>query len=144
MVTQSDLLLNHSLLFLFSFLVPFPLPRLLPPSASPSYGSTIHGLSALQTAFLVAFTQLIPEHQLQLFSGLIKIRVKRLPGVYLLVSNVLTLLVNQNPYIIIQFGFFSGWVYLRFVKVQEGSGGEFRGDRSETFAFTSWFPPIAQ
>ncbi|KAL7417415.1 eukaryotic integral membrane protein-domain-containing protein [Mrakia frigida] len=107
------------------------------------YGSTIHGLSALQTGFLVAFTQLIPEHQVQLFGGVIKARVKRLPGIYLLVSNVLTILIAQNPYIIIQFGFFTGWVYLRFVKIQEGAGGEFRGDRSETFAFTSWFPPIA-
>jgi len=69
---------------------------------------------------------------------------QRLPGIYLLISNVLTLVVAQNPYIIIQFGFFTGWVYLRFVKIQEGAGGEFRGDRSETFAFTSWFPPIAQ
>ena len=56
---------------------------------------------------------------------------------------MLTLVIAQNPYIIIQFGFFTAWVYLRFVKIQEGAGGEFRGDRSETFAFTSWFPPIA-
>ena len=70
--------------------------------------------------------------------------IQRLPGIYLLVSNVLTLVIAQNPYIIIQFGFFTAWVYLRFVKIQEGAGGEFRGDRSETFAFTSWFPPIAQ
>lgn len=107
-----------------------------------SYGPTIHGLSALQCGFLVAFTQLIPEHQVQLFSGALKARVKRLPGIYLLISNALTLLVAQNPYIIIQFGFFTAWVYLRFVKVQESAGGEFRGDRSETFAFTTWFPPV--
>lgn len=35
-----------------------------------------HGLMALQIAFLVAFTQLIPEHQVQIFGGIAKIRVK--------------------------------------------------------------------
>ncbi len=35
-----------------------------------------HGLQALQVGFLVAFTQLIPEHQVQVFGGLIKARVK--------------------------------------------------------------------
>jgi hypothetical protein len=33
-------------------------------------------MMALQTGFLVAFTQLIPEHQVQLFGGLAKLRVK--------------------------------------------------------------------
>lgn len=34
-----------------------------------------HGQMALQVAILVAFTQLIPEHQVQLF-GVLKARVK--------------------------------------------------------------------
>ena len=34
-----------------------------------------HGQMALQIAILVAFTQLIPEHQVQVF-GVIKARVK--------------------------------------------------------------------
>ena len=33
-------------------------------------------MMALQTGFLVAFTQIIPEHQVQLFGGLAKLRVK--------------------------------------------------------------------
>jgi hypothetical protein len=32
-----------------------------------------------------------------------------------------------------------GWWYLRFF--QPHGDGEFRGDRSETFAFIYWFPP---
>jgi hypothetical protein len=40
-----------------------------------SYGLPYHGLSGLQVGFLVAFTQLIPEHQIQVF-GIIKMRVK--------------------------------------------------------------------
>lgn len=39
------------------------------------YGLPYHGLTGLQVGFLVAFTQLIPEHQLQMF-GIIKMRVK--------------------------------------------------------------------
>lgn len=40
---------------------------------------------------------------------------------------------------LVQFGFFVAWVYLRFFKLSEN--GDFRGDRSETFAFQYWFPP---
>lgn len=39
------------------------------------YGMRYHGQMSLQIAILVAFTQLIPEHQVQLF-GVIKARVK--------------------------------------------------------------------
>lgn len=123
-----------------------------------SFGLPYHGQSGLQTGFLVAFTQLIPEHQIQVL-GVIKMRVKvgsavdrrvrcvvhpkltvqTLPGIYLLVSNVLVVLFGPSPYILVQFGFFVAWVYLRFFKLSEN--GEFRGDRSETFAFQYWFPP---
>ena len=46
----------------------------------------------------------------------------------------------------IQFGFFAAWVYLRFVKYQEGQAAAdgFRGDRSDAFAFHMWFPPPVQ
>lgn len=40
-----------------------------------SYGMKYHGQMALQIALLVAFTQLIPEHQVQVL-GVIKARVK--------------------------------------------------------------------
>jgi hypothetical protein len=40
-----------------------------------SYGAPIQGQTALQTGFLVAFTQLIPEHQVQVF-GKLRMRVK--------------------------------------------------------------------
>ncbi|KAM0789129.1 hypothetical protein ACM66B_003182 [Microbotryomycetes sp. NB124-2] len=106
------------------------------------YGMSYHGLMALQTGFLVAFTQLIPEHQVQMLGGLFKMRVKSLPMLYVTVSNVACLLGYQSPWILIQFGWLISWFYLRFIKINEG--GEFRGDRSETFSFASWFPPFAQ
>jgi hypothetical protein len=48
--------------------------------------------------------------------------------------------MGPSPFILIQFGFFVAWVYLRFFKLSDN--GEYRGDRSETFAFQYWFPPI--
>ncbi|WVR06162.1 hypothetical protein IAU60_003192 [Kwoniella sp. DSM 27419] len=92
------------------------------------YGLPYHGLSGLQVGFLVAFTQLIPEHQVQLLG-----KFKTLPGIHLLISNVLVILTGSSPYMLIQFGFFVAWAYLRFFKLSEN--GELRGDRSETFAF---------
>jgi len=108
------------------------------------YGMQYHGQMALQTAILVAFTQLIPEHQVQVF-GFLKARVKTLPMAYLTLSTVLCIVGFQCPWIIIQFGWFVGWIYLRFYKKNSGEsvgGVDTYGDRSETFSLTSWFPPF--
>ena len=51
-----------------------PLP-LITGSCSNRFGMQYHGQMALQISLLVAFTQLIPEHQVQVF-GVIKARVK--------------------------------------------------------------------
>ncbi|POW14682.1 hypothetical protein PSHT_07337 [Puccinia striiformis] len=106
-----------------------------------SYGSSYRGMMALHAGFLVAFTQLIPEHQVQLF-GVIKVRVKNLPMIYVGFSNVMCILGYQSPFILIQMGWLSSWYYLRFIRWNES--GEFRGDRSETFAFAMWFPSFIQ
>ncbi|KAG5647783.1 hypothetical protein DXG03_008506 [Asterophora parasitica] len=108
------------------------------------YGMRYHGQMALQTAILVAFTQIIPEHQVQVF-GFIKTRVKTLPMAYLTLSTVLCFVGFQCPWIIIQFGWFVGWIYLRFYKKNSGEsagGVDTYGDRSETFSLISWFPPF--
>ncbi|KAF5352652.1 hypothetical protein D9756_005977 [Leucocoprinus leucothites] len=108
------------------------------------YGMPYHGQMALQIALLVAFTQLIPEHQVQIL-GIIKARVKSLPMAYLTLSTVLCILGWQCPWIVIQFGWFVGWVYLRFYKKNPGEsvgGADSYGDRSETFSLVSWFPPF--
>jgi len=101
-----------------------------------------HGQMALQIAILVAFTQLIPEHQVQLM-GVVRVRVKVLPMAYLTLSTVLCFVGFQCPWIIIQFGWYVGWVYLRFYKKNpESFGADTYGDRSETFSLVSWFPPF--
>lgn len=91
---------------------------------------------ALQTAFLVAFTQLIPEHQVQILGGLLKLKVKSLPMLYVTFSNIMCLIGYQSPFILIQFGWLTSYVYLRLIK--DG------GDKSDTFSFAHWFPPFIQ
>ncbi|KIJ27384.1 hypothetical protein M422DRAFT_215866 [Sphaerobolus stellatus SS14] len=107
------------------------------------YGMEYHGQMALQTGVLVAFTQMIPEHQVQVF-GIIKMRVKRLPMAYVTFSTIMCFVGFQDPFIIIQFGWLVAWFYLRFYKRTGGeAGGPVEwGDRSETFAFIYWFPPF--
>ena len=106
---------------------------------SPSFGTQFHGLEALQTGFLVAFAQLIPQHQIQLFGSRIAVHVRDLPMLYVGFSNVMCLLGFMSPYLLIQFGWLVAWVYLRFYQLGEMG---VRGDRSDTFAFIHWFPPF--
>jgi hypothetical protein len=49
--------------------------RMLTKKKPNRYGQEFHGQMAIQTAVLVAFTQLIPEHQVQVM-GVLKARVK--------------------------------------------------------------------
>ncbi|SJL06197.1 uncharacterized protein ARMOST_09533 [Armillaria ostoyae] len=108
------------------------------------YGMEYHGQMSLQIALLVAFTQLIPEHQVQVM-GVLKTRVKNLPMAYLTLSTVMTIIGFQCPWIIIQFGWYVSWVYLRFYKKNTSDtvgGTDTYGDRSETFSLVSWFPPF--
>ncbi|PWZ02454.1 DUF1751-domain-containing protein [Testicularia cyperi] len=104
------------------------------------WGIQFHGLQALQTGFLVAFAQLIPEHQVQVLRGAVKLRVKDLPMLYVTVSNVACIIGFTSPWILIQFGWLFSWAYLRFFQVNEAG---YKGDRSEAFAFVHWFPPFA-
>ena len=65
---------------------------------------------------------------------------------YLNLSLILTMFGFQCPWIVIQFGWYVAWAYLRFYKRTSGDivGGDVYGDRSETFAFVNWFPPVLQ
>ena len=106
------------------------------------HGMAYFGQTPLHIAILVAFTQAIPEHQIQIFM-MFSARVKSLPMAYLTLSTVMTFLGYQSPWILIQFGWFVSWVYLRFYKKAHGDTvGVFYGDRSETFALVQWFPPF--
>ena len=72
---------------------------------------------------------------------------KTLPMAYVTFSTVMCIIGFQVPFIVIQFGWLVSYVWLRFYKKNTGevlSGGPAYGDRSETFAFVSWFPPFIQ
>jgi hypothetical protein len=68
--------------------------------------------------------------------------------IYNTFSVVMCILGYQSPYIIIQFGWLVSWAYLRFWKRTGGDiigqGPATWGDRSDTFAFVQWFPPLLQ
>ncbi|EFA77344.1 peptidase S16 [Heterostelium album PN500] len=120
--------------FLFTFLFMF--------SGNPMflYATNICGFSGIITAFTVALKQLIPEQEITfLFST---IRVKYLASISIAISVVLTLLGLSSghtlPFII--FGAYFGWFYLRFYQLKGGV----KGDRSESFAFSTFFPDPIQ
>ncbi|TEB06264.1 hypothetical protein FA13DRAFT_1750107, partial [Coprinellus micaceus] len=97
-----------------------------------------HGQTALQI--------LIPEHNVQLM-GVIRVRVKtvdlsfaRRPSHGLpYLSTVLCIVGFQNPWILIQFGWFVSWK-----TTVDSINGVTYGDRSDTFSLISWFPPFMQ
>ncbi|KAF9082908.1 hypothetical protein BGX23_011964 [Mortierella sp. AD031] len=104
------------------------------------YGTQAYGLTAVMAGFLVGFKQLVPEHLVTLW-GAFSVRVKTLPmlfAVYMIIMSLLTR--SQTQLLMAIYGMFISWVYSRFFKTQDGV----RGDRSETFAFASFFPEAAQ
>ncbi|KAJ3173267.1 hypothetical protein HDU88_004729 [Geranomyces variabilis] len=104
------------------------------------FDSMASGLAGLLAGFLVSFKQAVPEHSIKLF-GVISIRAKHLPSVYLLANLVLFILqVIHVHFFIVLFGTLVSWVYTRFYKRQDG----IKGDRSETFSFASFWPDLLQ
>ncbi|KAK9240323.1 eukaryotic integral membrane protein-domain-containing protein [Lipomyces kononenkoae] len=97
--------------------------------------TTICGGVALQSAFLVAFKQLVPEHTVILFRGIIKIRVKHFPALFLLINTVFGLLGAHVTALLTWSGFFTSWVYLRFYRISNVSSGV------EFYSSSSILPP---
>lgn len=109
----------------------------------------IHGSISIQAGFLVAFKQLVPEHTVTLLKGLVKIRVKHFPAIFL-AANTLSAVIffTDTAALLAWLGFVSSWSFLRFYRRQPdlsaaGTGGvTIRGDASETFAFAYFWPDI--
>lgn len=110
----------------------------------------ITGAITLQAAFLVAFKQLIPEHTVSLYKGLVKIRVKHFPAIFLLLNTISGIVFGTDTALLLGwYGLVTTWTYLRFFKYQPDLGtntgaARLRGDASETFAFATFFPNIMQ
>ncbi|KAF1834526.1 cytochrome c oxidase subunit I [Decorospora gaudefroyi] len=114
--------------------------------------TTISGGIAIQAGFLVSFKQLVPEHTVAIAKGLIRMRVKHFPAIFLLANTVSGLVLGtETAMFLAYFGFMTAWVYLRFYRVSPslsstatGDGSVIRGDASDTFAFAHFFPEPIQ
>ncbi|KAA8893618.1 eukaryotic integral membrane protein-domain-containing protein [Sphaerosporella brunnea] len=108
--------------------------------------TTICGGIALQAGFLVALKQLVPEHTVTLFKGIVKIRVKHFPALFLLVNTLSGPVFGTDVAAILAWlGFLSSWTYLRFYKrsfpdLGSNQAPSLKGDASEIFAIAYFFP----
>ncbi|KAK2781965.1 hypothetical protein FQN52_001276 [Onygenales sp. PD_12] len=111
----------------------------------------ISGGISIQAAFLVAFKQLVPEHTVTLLRGIVKMRVKHFPALFLLLNAISGVILGTDVALNLTWlGLLSSWTYLRFYKHQPDlsgtstSGAGIKGDASETFAFANLFPDVVQ
>ncbi|KAJ2806878.1 hypothetical protein H4R20_001521 [Coemansia guatemalensis] len=105
------------------------------------YKTQIGGLAGVLSGFTVGLKQLVPDYNVKLLRGKIGFRVNDLPGVYTLVAPILfSLLGDLGGVLLVNIGFLESFVYLRFYK----RTGAVRGDRSEAFAFCTFFPEFIQ
>lgn len=93
----------------------------------------------------------MPEHTVTLLKGVIKIRVKHFPAIFLAANTISGLVIGTDTALVLAWaGFFTSWTYLRFYKKQtELSGAStgsatIKGDASETFAFAYFWPDVVQ
>ena len=112
--------------------------------------TSISGGIAIQAGFLVSFKQLVPEHTISLLRGIIRIRVKHLPAIFLIANSISGVVLGTDTAMMLSWlGFFTSWTYLRFYRISPsvssaatGGSDAIRGDASDTFAFAYFFPDI--
>ncbi|KAG9445542.1 hypothetical protein H6P81_011670 [Aristolochia fimbriata] len=96
----------------------------------------LSGFHGVLSGFLVGIKQIIPDQEL----GMLKIKAKWIPSLVVLVSVVVSFLapdpVTYLPNVI--FGTYMGWIYLRYF--QNRPETHLRGDPSDEFSFSSFFP----
>ncbi|KAI3458996.1 hypothetical protein Pfo_015659 [Paulownia fortunei] len=98
----------------------------------------VSGFQGVLSGFLVGIKQIVPDQEL----CLLKIKAKWLPSLALLVSVVVSFFTTESasylPTLI--FGTYIGWIYLRYW--QRKTETKLRGDPSDEFAFSTFFPEI--
>ncbi|PIA15106.1 DUF1751-domain-containing protein, partial [Coemansia reversa NRRL 1564] len=105
------------------------------------YKTQICGLAGVLSGFTIGLKQLVPDYNVKLLRGKIGFRVNDLPGVYTLIAPILfSILGDLGGVLLVNIGFIESFVYLRFYK----RTGSVRGDRSEAFAFCTFFPEFIQ
>lgn len=98
----------------------------------------INGLGGLLGGFVVAIKQIMPDTVI-LDASFIRLKQDHFPGLLILLSILLYVvgLTSLTYVIMLIFGMFIGWIYLRFF--QRHKNGTC-GDSSSTFVFASFFP----
>ncbi|GLT93207.1 hypothetical protein SLE2022_110080 [Rubroshorea leprosula] len=96
----------------------------------------LSGFQGVLAAFLVGVKQIVPDQEL----SLLQIKAKWLPSVMLLLSIAISFFTPESAtYLpILIFGTYIGWLYLRYL--QRKPETKLRGDPSEDFAFSTFFP----
>ncbi|GLT66841.1 hypothetical protein SLA2020_391860 [Shorea laevis] len=96
----------------------------------------LSGFQGVLSAFLVGVKQSVPDQEL----SLLRIKAKWLPSIMLLLSIAISFFTPESAtYLpILIFGTYIGWLYLRYL--QRKPETKFRGDPSEDFAFSTFFP----
>ncbi|KAI9741377.1 MAG: hypothetical protein M1834_003094 [Cirrosporium novae-zelandiae] len=107
----------------------------------------------LVASFLVAFKQLVPEHTVTIFRGILKFRIKHFPFLFQLTNLILSIIfTTPTPICLSAISFLVSFTHLRFFALQPltlpSASGEtstaLRGDPSSTFAFPTFFPSVIQ
>eukprot|EP01137_Pigoraptor_chileana_P004750 Opistho-2@46815 len=100
--------------------------------------SGLGGFIGVTAGFAVIFKQLMPEAQ----AGAVPLRVSMLPLTLVALVAAFTILgaapYHELPFVI--FGIYGAWMYLRYFQQKEG----IKGDMSEAFSFTTFFPEALQ
>lgn len=106
------------------------------------FNVSIHGLGGILGGFTVATKQIMPDNVV-VDVGFLRIKQDNLPILIILITGLLFIVGLTKPtyFIMVIFGVFYSWVYLRFF--QRHKNGT-RGDSSSTFMFASFFPAQIQ
>lgn len=125
-------------------------PQMLFSPLTPTHSLTpISGTTALQTALLTGLSQLLPTHTITVFRGILSLRLPRLPLLHLGLVTILAILPLYTiaaPLLSLS-GFLTAWAHLRFLRLplpDLDSPGPLRGDASDAFALSQFFPEPAR
>ncbi|CAI9091072.1 OLC1v1025992C2 [Oldenlandia corymbosa var. corymbosa] len=96
----------------------------------------VSGFQGVLSGFLVGIKQILPDQELPL----VKLKTKLLPSLLLLVSIAASFFTADSASYLptLVFGTYIGWIYLRYW--QSKSETKLRGDPSDEFAFSTFFP----
>ncbi|XP_047328890.1 rhomboid-like protein 19 isoform X2 [Impatiens glandulifera] len=100
----------------------------------------VSGFNGILAGFLVGIKQIIPDQEL----SLLRLKAKWLPSIMLMVAIIVSpFTIDAASYLpLVIFGTYMSWIYLRYL--QKKPEAKIRGDPSDEFAFSSFFPEFVR